>query len=524
MKMAKPSVREKQVRFHSEYPPMVDALLRVFSSFRAQMAAFVAGMLVLTTIALYIFNQRSEALITQQLDEYVQATKLSTEIAIRSLSEGLYLDDLVDPRQGGTLQVNSQSIIRYILVMNADTKEIIDSTGQDEVGTKLANLGDLPAWQIGDFSTDNVDKRDRTLRFTLETEKGKRSVIIVISMQRFYRVIDQAGNSRLIAIGLLGLLQIILISSFTRRFTQPITGLSQAAQRVTAGDLDFHIVTGGPREISTLGTAFNEMVAELQRSRDLEDQLKHAERSALLGRLASGIAHEIRNPLNFINLSIDHLQASFPPTEEAQRASYTHILTTIKDELARLNRLVTDFLSYGRPAKLKLRELDARTLVEEVRDLVHTKAEEQGVKIDIEPSESGETKINADPEQIKTCFSNLMINAVQAMPGGGELNVRMHPSNSNLEIVFADTGSGILPENLTQIFEPYFSTKETGVGLGLPLTQKIIEEHGGQIAVTSLVGIGTTFTVTLPQNSQARDAALEKSNGTGELKAAKGEK
>jgi signal transduction histidine kinase len=494
---------------------MIDAILRIFSSFRAQLAAFVAGMLVLTTLTLYYFNQRSEDLITQQLDEYIQATKLATEIAPRSLSEGLYLDDLVDPRKGGTLQVNSESIIRYIQVMDAGTKQIIDSTGPDEFGKKLAVQGELPAWKIGDLTSDNADKRDRTLTFKLDTEKGSRIIIIVISMERFYRVIDQAGNSRLLAIGLLGLLQVILISSFTRRITQPITGLSQAAQRVTAGDLDFHIVTGGPREISTLGKTFNEMVAELQRSRDLEDQLKHAERSALLGRLASGIAHEIRNPLNFINLSIDHLQASFPPKEEAHRASYNHILTTIKDELARLNRLVTDFLSYGRPAKLKLRELDARVLVEEVRDLVHTKAEEQGVKIGIEQSGPGETKIHADPEQIKTCFSNLMINAVQAMPGGGELNVRMRPVNAHLEIEFADTGSGILPENLTQIFEPYFSTKETGVGLGLPLTQKIIEEHGGQIAVTSLVGAGTTFLVTLPRDPNLPATVLEKSNSDG---------
>jgi signal transduction histidine kinase len=236
--------------------------------------------------------------------------------------------------------------------------------------------------------------------------------------------------------------------------------------------------------------------------------LQRAERSAVVGRLASGIAHEIRNPLNFINLSIDHLQASFAPKEESMRAPYAHILTTIKDELARLNRLVTDFLSYGRPAKLKVRELDARVLIEEVRDLVRAKADEQGVKIDIARNGAGHadihTLIQGDAEQIKTCFSNLMINAVQAMPGGGELQVTMrpvdsHPANPHLEIEFADTGSGILPENLGQIFEPYFSTKETGIGLGLPLTKKIIEEHGGQITVASEVGAGTTFTVTLPR-------------------------
>src|SRR5262249_33195746 len=157
-------------------------------------------------------------------------------------------------------------------------------------------------------------------------------------------------------------------------------------------------------EINTLTTTFNEMLSGLRQRADLEAQLERSDRAAMVGRLASGIAHEVRNPLNFINLSIDHLQASFAPKEETHRTSYTHILTTIKDELARLNRLVSDFLSFGRPAKLKLRELDARALVEDVRDLVHAKADEQGVKIAIEQVGNGETKISADTEQIKTCF------------------------------------------------------------------------------------------------------------------------
>jgi signal transduction histidine kinase len=175
--------------------------------------------------------------------------------------------------------------------------------------------------------------------------------------------------------------------------------------------------------------------------------------------------------------------------------------------LARLNRLVSEFLSYGRPTKLKLREVDAQGLIEEVRDLVSTKADEQGVKIEIE-SNGGDTKLNADPELLKTCFSNLMINAVQAMPGGGDLDVGLHSDNGQIEIVFTDTGTGILPEALQQIFEPYYSTKETGIGLGLPLTKKIIEEHGGRIEVASEVGIGTMFTVTLPRRKASEPVSV----------------
>src|SRR5262249_5114903 len=155
---------------------------------------------------------------------------------------------------------------------------------------------------------------------------------------------------------------------------------------------------------------------------------------------------------NFINLSIDHLRAAFAPKEEAPRAQFTHILTTIKDELARLNRLVSDFLSYGRPAKLKIREIDPRSLIEEVRDLINTQAGQQGVKIHIEQNGARDAKLYGDAEQIKTCFSNLMINAIQAMPDGGSLNVSLRPENSHLEIKFTDTGSGIALESLEQIF------------------------------------------------------------------------
>jgi signal transduction histidine kinase len=235
-----------------------------------------------------------------------------------------------------------------------------------------------------------------------------------------------------------------------------------------------------------------------------------------VGRLASGIAHEIRNPLNFMNLSIDHLQSRFiaPPRSnheaESVRNEAAHILGLIKDEIGRLNRLVSDFLSYGRPAKLKLKEINARSLVEEVIGLVRTQAAQQGVQITLDAPPNGDAQLEADPEQIKTCFSNLIINAVQAMPAGGALKVAVTSDDTKLHFEFQDTGCGIDADPLEQIFEPYYSTKETGIGLGLPLTKKLIEDHGGAIKVTSVLDQGTTFVVTLPrhavQNSEDTDA------------------
>jgi signal transduction histidine kinase len=485
-------------------PDMFDLLLKPLSSFRRQIVAFIALMLAITILVLSFINQAQERRTTRVVEEYIEAIPRATDLAYRSLSEGAYLYNLVN-RPESVLTIDSDSAIRHIFIVEKNGN-ILDSTNREDVGKPFPSVvRDLPAFQSADLKPGGgapvANRESRLLTYSIETDRDVRNIYIVISMSRLQRVKEAGEGVRLGVFAGLGLLLILALAVFSKRLTRPITELSEAARRVTAGQLDFKVPVAGPVEVSTLTETFNEMLAGLRHRASLEEQLERVERSAMVGRLASGIAHEIRNPLNFINLSIDHLQASFAPKEETSRAPFTHILTTIKDELARLNRLVSDFLSYGRPAKLKLREVDARGLIEEVRDLVMAKANEQGVRIAIAGPDRSDTRITADAEQIKTCFSNLMINAVQAMTSGGELQVIMRSANGRLDIEFADTGSGILPENLSQIFEPYFSTKETGIGLGLPLTKKILEEHGGQIVVTSEVGNGTTFRVTLPKHS-----------------------
>jgi signal transduction histidine kinase len=481
-----------------------------FASFRAQLVAFIAGMLLLTSLVIALVNQNLERRTTQVVDEYIRAIPKAIDLAYLSLSEGLDLYKLVNTNDPNSLKIDAESVIRHILVVE-DNGNIFDSTDEADIGHQLKSVhSDLPRFQLGDLKRDthaNEHGESRSLKFSITTQRedgstAQRNILIVISMNRLQRVKENSDRARLLVFALLGMSVITVIAGFSKRFTRPILNLEQAAQRITAGKLDADVPVSGPKEVSTLSATFNEMLTGLRRNRDLEEQLQRAERSAVVGRLASGIAHEIRNPLNFMNLSIDHLQAACAPENEQRRAEFTHITTTIKEEIQRLNRLVSDFLSYGRPARLKPRELDARILIGEVGNLVKATAEQQGVKVIITTETPDSTTFEADYEQIKTCFSNLMINAIQAMPEGGTLAVRLYPNATHLLIEFADTGTGIAPDSLAQIFEPYYSTKETGIGLGLPLTKKIIEEHGGHISVVSALGEGTTFTVTLPrQNS-----------------------
>jgi nitrogen fixation/metabolism regulation signal transduction histidine kinase len=283
-------------------------------------------------------------------------------------------------------------------------------------------------------------------------------------------------------------------------FMRPISELTAAARMVAAGNFDFRVAAAKRRdEIGALASTFNEMLAGLKHTRELETQLHQAERSAVVGRLASAIAHEIKNPLNYINLTLDHLRTSFAPEVEPKRAVFERLTMQVKAEVARVNTRIKEFLSYTRPATLEMRPLD---LAKEVRDalrLVEVQAEESGLETRIE--QEGEIPpVLGDPAALRSLFTNLLINALHAMEGNeaGRLTVSLSREDGFACVRISDTGSGIAAENIGQIFEPYFSTKETGTGLGLAIARKAAEDHGGNVSVESRPGAGTTFTVRIP--------------------------
>jgi signal transduction histidine kinase len=248
-----------------------------------------------------------------------------------------------------------------------------------------------------------------------------------------------------------------------------------------------------------LAQRFNEMTSELEKKSELEAQLQQAEKSAVVGRLGSAIAHEIRNPLNYINLTLDHLRRKFTPADGTDRDTFQKLTSQLKSEVGRINQQISDFLNYSRPANVDLRPIDARKVVEDSLRIVEADAEEKHIKIGLVEQE-GVSQVIGDPEFLRSVFNNLFINAVQSMESkGGNLNVKIAPENGFVRFDISDTGSGISGENLSKIFEPYFSTKETGTGLGLAIVQKIVDVHNGSIDVKSTEGIGTSFTLKLPR-------------------------
>jgi hypothetical protein len=292
-----------------------------------------------------------------------------------------------------------------------------------------------------------------------------------------------------------------------RKYTHPLRGVVEAAKRVAAGDLTKTIEVEGEDEIAELTKSFNEMVEKLRLHRELEERLREAERLSTAGKLASGIAHEIRNPLNFISLSIDHIRTRLSGSHLAGLAEAQVLMANIKDELHRLNGMVENFLTVGKPLALKKAEVDVQGLMRDIVELAQQKAIEQGIEILLE-QQSQIPHLYADPAQVKTCLMNVVLNAIQAMPTGGRLKIGAHyrsawdaaamTSSGTIQVSVADTGPGIDPEDLGKIFTPYFTTKKLGIGLGLAITKKIVEEHQGKINVTSPAREGTTVVISFP--------------------------
>lgn len=291
------------------------------------------------------------------------------------------------------------------------------------------------------------------------------------------------------------------------RFTRPINTLVNATTRVAQGDLDVALPEEGSDEMGRLAHTFNEMVARLRESRQLQQRLNEAEKLSLLGRFAGTVAHEVRNSLNFINLSIDQIRAKHLGMEGSRAREIERNLARVKDEVGRLNRLVNDFLTAGRQTPPELAPCDLRAVIDEAVAIVEKQANTQEISIHINlPREL--PRLEADAGQMKTCFLNILTNAVQAMPQGGRIRVSaafLVPNGEpeRLQIRFADTGPGISPADRERIFAPYFSTKATGFGLGLAITRKIVEEHGGRIFAADGATRGTLMVVELPVKTGA---------------------
>jgi signal transduction histidine kinase len=495
--------------------------MNFFKTFRGKLLLILALLIVATLGVQYYLNYLTQQENIELRDAQAQALVAGFGLGAYSLTGDDRVRDLVDQPGERFLDDNSRERIKDIIIIDNEWR-ISDSINPDYLpftaddGTtiyrNLADLTDLPPLMEGARIGDDLQKfpnkknsvnknaDDEAHVVPIETSKGRWYVMVLLRN-------DKSEATRRAAQPLLVTLAVLSISTLITfflvwRFTRPIANLSDAARRVADGDLHIRVPDEHRKdEMGQLAQRFNEMTAELEKSKELEAQLQQAEKSAVIGRLGSAIAHEIRNPLNYINLTLDHLRSKFAPEDPQRRETFEKLTSQLKAEVARINQQISDFLNYSRPAKADLKPIDVRTVIDDSLRIIEAQASENGIKVGVVEHENV-PKILGDPEFLRSVFNNLLINAMQAMgKSGGHLNIKITPDENDgfVRIEIADTGNGIPEENVSKIFEPYFSTKETGTGLGLAIVQKIVDIHHGTIKVESQMGEGTKFTVKLPK-------------------------
>jgi signal transduction histidine kinase len=239
--------------------------------------------------------------------------------------------------------------------------------------------------------------------------------------------------------------------------------------------------------------------AARRRTIRLETRAQAAQRLAEIGTLTGGLAHEIKNPLSTVLLNLQLLQEDLNPNDPAHSRLVSR-LATVTREASRLRDILDDFLRFAGKIELRKESVDLDRLLEELVDFFAPQAQLSRVQLRFKPYKEP-LVVQIDPRLIKQVILNLMINALQAMPNGGELIVSADVAGDDAVIDVIDTGAGIPADAVEKIFQAYYSTKKGGTGLGLAMAQRIVQEHGGELAVSSEVGKGSDFKVRLPRRS-----------------------
>ena len=297
-----------------------------------------------------------------------------------------------------------------------------------------------------------------------------------------------------------GAVVICAVSMFVLAYLiqRPMVELQEKIEQVSQGNLDVAVSFSRRNdEIGDLGRNFNHMMQQLRESRqEIEllhrTQMSRAEHMATLGELAAGLAHEIRNPLAGIAGVIEIVGRDLPATSPARA-----VVKDVRQEIARINRTLTDLLETARPHPPQIRQSNLNTTVEHAVMLARQQVLSKPIKIELQKAPDL-PEVEHDSDQIHQVLLNLLLNAVQAMEGAGTVRVEIGSRDAFASLVVSDTGRGISPQHLSNIFRPFYTTKGNGTGLRLSLARRIVEEHHGRIEVSSVVGIGSEFTVLLP--------------------------
>jgi two-component system nitrogen regulation sensor histidine kinase NtrY len=332
----------------------------------------------------------------------------------------------------------------------------------------------------------------------LKSNTGAVLAVLTVSISRA-GMVEAQQHIRAIAYGVAaGGILLAIISSLwiAARVSRPIERLAQAAEEVAGGNWETRVPERGRDEISLLARSFNHMTAELVAQRD---RLVQTERVAAWRELARRLAHELKNPLFPLQLTVENLVRARELPEAEFDEVFRESTRTLGMEIANLKTIIGRFSDFSRMPKPQLERIDARDVLDRVSSFFKAAYPDGASIYFVTNFPSGPAPIDADPDLLHRALSNLVLNAMDAMPDGGTLTLSAEARDDNVEIRVADSGAGLTPEECERLFTPYYTTKQHGTGLGLAIVQSIVADHNGAIAVESGAGSGATFVITLPR-------------------------
>ncbi len=455
---------------------------------------------ILISILLFFYH-RSEQRIFLEIERQTAELTKAIQIGVEEVTASGITDEA---RLTNYLkQLNAKGINEISIISNED--QIIASTNKARIGEPITRKKKelIIKAELG----DPVSDEGKTYNVIIPVVAGGTEYAYIhygyihlkVNKDDFSELLRAAAVEKVAVTIIVFGIGIIMTLVFSRQYTRPIHDVVDAAMKVAGGDLNQNLPIRSSDEIGQLSKSFNYMVDKLRENRTLEERLREIEHLSAVGQLSRNMAHEIRNPLNFINLSIDYIGDKYKPEDSKSKEKFSSLIYGIKEEIRRLNKLVNEFLDYSKPIKMNMKDIQINRIIDDLLSLIEAKAEAEKIKILRETPDDYE--LSADPELMKSCILNLIANAFHAMETIERdrlLIIKTEAAGNDFILTLSDSGEGVSGENLEKIFVPFFSTKKDGLGLGLPFTKRVVEEHGGRVEFTSVLNEGSMAKIILP--------------------------
>ncbi|MFB3904199.1 MAG: ATP-binding protein [Acidobacteriota bacterium] len=460
-------------------------------SLRARVTGVMLVLFGMTAILNYWLTSRIERAALAEVQSHVQTLSKAIQISVQQLPAGSAHTTATNVLRDYQSRLRSSGV-EEITILDAE-RRVIASSRRPEPSNRgvfrpaLATTEEKTRYDL----TIPVVAADHLLGY-VSLHLLLDNFAVLFRNMAFYKTLGSVG-----VFGLGMLLMFGLVSYLTR----PLEDLKQATGEVAGGNLDVRIPDPPSPELQALVAAFRSMSARLKEQQMLERRLREQEKSAALGQMAAGIAHDVRNPLNFIGLTFEHLSSKSLLDDPASR----ELLNQAHCELMRVSTMIQDFLDFGREIKPRLKPESVARILAESREEVARRQYSQEAAIEVlVPEENLQAVV--DPDLLRRSLVNLLQNAVEASGPDGRVRAGVTSSAQPGEVVIwvEDTGPGIEPESIDRIFNPYFTTKSSGVGLGLALVKKWVHDIDGRIRVFSQPGRGSRFELSFPAAAVTR--------------------